>query len=163
MHDMWGFTGVAGHRALSAGTLLMAAGGLALYQMTSLVLGPAGSRELHLSLSIPVADPDERGESLASVRNLSLGTLDLPSPAPSARAATIHTHRGSSTPAGPPAAAPLPPVAPQPPKTQPSPPLPPVAPLPASKPGAHKDDDTKPGEHKDDHTKAGASKGDDTD
>jgi hypothetical protein len=63
MHGMWEFTGVAGHRALSAGILLIAGGGLALYQMTSLVLGPGGSRQLHVSLTVPSADPDERAES----------------------------------------------------------------------------------------------------
>jgi hypothetical protein len=31
--------------------------------MTSLVLGPGGSRQLHVSLTVPSADPDERAES----------------------------------------------------------------------------------------------------
>jgi hypothetical protein len=49
----------ATHRALSADALLAVGGGLALYQLTSLVLGPVGIRELHLSLTIPAADVDE--------------------------------------------------------------------------------------------------------
>ena len=154
---MQGLSAVAGHRALSMGTLLIAAGGLALYQMTSLVLGPAGSRQLHLSLSVPAADPEERGDSWASGSSLTLGTLAPPSPAASARAASTHAHRVSATPAGQPAAAPLPPVA------QSSPPLPSLVPVLDPKPGAHKDGDTKPGAHKDDDTKRGAPKGDDTD
>ena len=75
---MWGFTGVAGHRALSAGILLIAGGGLALYQMTSLVLGPGGSRELHISLTVPSADPDERAESWGN--NHALGMVVAPAP-----------------------------------------------------------------------------------
>src|SRR5437762_14214149 len=59
MLGMRGLLAVAGQRGLSAGTLLIAAGGLTLYQMTSLVLGPAGSRELHLSLAIPAVDADD--------------------------------------------------------------------------------------------------------
>ncbi len=75
---MWGFSGVAGHRALSAGILLIAGGGLALYQVTSLVLGPGGSRELHISLTVPSADPDERAESWGN--NHALGMLVAPAP-----------------------------------------------------------------------------------
>ncbi len=75
---MWEFTGVAGHRALSAGILLIAGGGLALYQMTSLVLGPGGSRQLHVSLTVPSADPDERAESWGN--NHALGMVVAPAP-----------------------------------------------------------------------------------
>ena len=75
---MPGFTVVAGRRALSAGTLLVFGGGLALYQMTSLVLGPAGSREFHLSLATPAVE-DELSEPKASDLNLALGTLVAPS------------------------------------------------------------------------------------
>ena len=75
---MWEFTGVAGHRALSAGILLIAGGGLALYQMTSLVLGPGDSRQLHVSLTVPSADPDERAESWGN--NHALGMVVAPAP-----------------------------------------------------------------------------------
>src|SRR5256886_15772672 len=47
---------LAGHQAFSVVTLLILGSGLALYQMTSLVLGPAGSRQLDLSLSIPTVE-----------------------------------------------------------------------------------------------------------
>ena len=58
---MWGLTGVAGHRALSAATLLIVGGGLGLYQLTSLVLGPGGSRQLNVSLTVPAVDTEEFG------------------------------------------------------------------------------------------------------
>ncbi len=76
---MPGFTAVAGRRALSAVTLLVFGGGLALYQMTSLVLGPAGSREFHLSLTIPVVE--ELAEPKTSDVGLALRTLVAPGPA----------------------------------------------------------------------------------
>jgi len=76
---MWGFTGVAGHRALSAGVLMIAGGGLALYQMTSLVLGPGGIREVHISLTVPSADPDERTESWSNNHVLGMVIAAAPS------------------------------------------------------------------------------------
>src|ERR1700682_6146855 len=91
MHPMWGFTGVAGHRFLSAGTLLIAAGGLALYQMTSLVLGPAGSRELHFSLTVPAVTQDQPSESSTMGNTFSLGTLVRRVAAASVR----HARRGA--------------------------------------------------------------------
>jgi len=48
--------GLARPQAFSAVTLLILASGLALYQLTSLMLGPAGSRQLELSLSIPTVE-----------------------------------------------------------------------------------------------------------
>ena len=80
---MRGLLTVAGQRGLSAGTLLIAAGGLALYQMTSLVLSPAGSRELHLSLAIPAVDADEVSEAATPSGRHSLGTVVAITPAPS--------------------------------------------------------------------------------
>ena len=74
------FTAVASRRTLSAGTLLFFGGGLALYQITSLVLGPAGGREFHLSLTIPVIE-DELSEPKTSDFSLALGTLVAPDPA----------------------------------------------------------------------------------
>src|SRR5260370_824207 len=87
MLGMSGLAGVTGHRAYSAGSLLLAVGGLALYQMTSLVLGPGGSRQLHLSLSVPAADPAERNESWPPSLTLALATLAAPPvpPPPGAR------------------------------------------------------------------------------
>ena len=139
---MQGFSAVAERRAFSTGTLLIVAGGLALYQMTSLVLGPAGGRQLHLSLSLPAVEPDDRSESWSSA-NISLGTLAPLAPAVSAQASSTVTHRASATTAGHKPAAPATPVAvtpsapvvvtPQPPATQPAVhPTPPVESLPVS-------------------------------
>jgi hypothetical protein len=83
MLGMRGLLAVAGQRGLSAGTLLIAAGGLALYQMTSLVLGPAGSRELHLSLAIPAVDADDVSEAAAPSGSHTLGMVVAITPAPS--------------------------------------------------------------------------------
>ena len=133
---MWGFTGVAGHRVLSAGTLLIAGGGLGLYQMTSLMLGPAGSRELHFSLSVPAVDQVEPSESSTMGNTFSLGTLVGRAPAASVRPASNVSRRASATPAPQRAAAPVPPVAPQPPSTHPSPsPLPPIVRVPDQQAG----------------------------
>lgn len=128
---MWGFTDVAGHRVLSAGTLLIAAGGLALYQMTSLVLGPAGSRALHFSLTVPAVTQDEPSESSTMGNSFSLGTLVGRAPAASVRPASTVVRRATATPAPQRTVAPVPPVASQPPSTHPSPsPLPPIVRVP---------------------------------
>ena len=85
-------------RALSAATALAFGGGLALYQMTSLVLGPAGTRELHLSLSMPMVEASERAEPVAPSADLALGSA---APAVVARAGTVAStrHRAAVTPA----------------------------------------------------------------
>ena len=80
---MRGLLAVAGQRGLSAGTLLITAGGLTLYQMTSLVLGPAGSRELHLSLAIPAVDADDVSGTATRGGNHTLGMVVAITPAPS--------------------------------------------------------------------------------
>ncbi len=114
---MPGFTAVAGHRALSAGTVLFFGGGFALYQITSLVLGPAASREFHLSLTIP--DVEELAEPQTSDVGLALGTLVAPgaagpnsAPVPDRSFVAAGAHRQRVP-------APLP-VASQPPATHPS-------------------------------------------
>jgi len=114
-------------RGLSAGALLAFGGGLALYH--SLVLGPAGSRELHLSLTIPAADVAEPSRPLASGAILVLGNLAAPTRAPTP------PHR-SARPAAPRAAAPTP-----------SPAISPAAPA-ATPPAAHPSD--KPKSHHED-------------
>jgi hypothetical protein len=147
MHGMSGLTGVTGHPALRGGTLLIAAGGLALYQMTSLVLGPGGSRQLHLSLSVPAADADDQNESWAPSLTLALGTLAGPAQVSSTRARSgVAGGRAitpaAATPAAQPAVAPVRPVAPQPPATHPSlPPVPPIAGRPGPLPGAPQGDE----------------------
>jgi len=100
MHGMSGFTGVSGDRTLSMGTLVIAGAVLALYQLTSLVLGPAGSRQLHLSLTVPAADTEEHIESWTSSGKLALGTLVAPAPAGLAWARLAVAHRASGTTAG---------------------------------------------------------------
>jgi hypothetical protein len=133
MHGMSGLTGVAGHRALSMGTLLIAGAVLALYQMTSLVLGPGGSRQLHLSLAIPAVDTQERTESWASGGRLTLGTLVAPAPATRVWARPAVAHRASGTSGGYVAPAPVAPVASPVPVTSP---VPVVSPLPTPHPTA---------------------------
>jgi len=87
-------------RALSAATALAFGGGLALYQMTSLVLGPSGTRELHLSLSMPMVEASERAEPVAPSADLALGSAAPAVVAPS-RAGTVAStrHRAAVTPA----------------------------------------------------------------
>jgi hypothetical protein len=142
MLGMSGLAGVTGHRAYSAGSLLLALGGLALYQMTSLVLGPGGSRQLQLSLSVPATDADERNESWAPSLTLALGTLAGPAHEPSTRVRSGVARGAAVTPAGPPAVAPVRPVAPQPPVTHPSAlPVPAIAGRSDPQPGPHQDNE----------------------
>ncbi len=143
---MWGFPGVAGHRVLSAGTVLIACGGLALYQMTSLVLGPGGSRQLHVSLTI--ADPEERSDSWTTGRRVALGTLAGPSHAASARTGS-RSQGAPATAAGHPAGAPVagapvagaPVTAPSPAVRPSVPPVPPIVIRPTPQPVSHSGDD----------------------
>jgi hypothetical protein len=146
---MWGSPGVAGHRVISAGTVLVIGGGLALYQMTSLVLGPGGSRQLHLSLAVPVVDTAERTESWASSGKLVLGMLATPAPAARTSTKSSVAHRVASTPAASVAAAPAAPVASPVPVASPRPeprpsesPAPIVRGGPGPQPGGHKPDDS---------------------
>ncbi|HET9848299.1 MAG TPA: hypothetical protein VFR68_07065 [Candidatus Dormibacteraeota bacterium] len=107
------------------GMLLAVGGGLALYQMTSLVLGPGGIRQLPLSLNLPSADVLEL-PATASNGSLAVGTLATPmaaTPAPShspvypagrsARAAAASTTKGPA-PAATATPRPKPPVRPTP-------------------------------------------------
>jgi hypothetical protein len=145
MHRMWGFPGVAGYQVLTTGTVLIVGGGLALYQMTSLVLGPGGSRQLHISLTIPAAEVEERSESWSSGMRFALGTLAGPSRTASARAASV-PQAGSAPPAARPAATAVAPVAPVPvippsPTARPyAPPVPPIVVRPTPVPVAHPGD-----------------------
>jgi len=110
---MRGLTAVAGQRGLSAGALLIAAGGLTLYQMTSLVLGPAGSRELHLSLAIPMVDADDLSDAARPGSSQTLGMVVAVGPAPSATSSRAALRRPapsrvSATPTAAPVVAPPP-------------------------------------------------------
>jgi hypothetical protein len=144
MQAMRGFTAVASRRALSAGTLLVFGGGLALYQMTSLVLAPAGSRELHLSLTIPAVE-DELSEPKSSSVNLSLGTLVAPTPTASVSVRSTGGNRASGAPAPPRRVVPTPtpvPVGSQPPTPHPSHhPVAPIVGLPDEPAGVVKSDE----------------------
>jgi hypothetical protein len=153
MHGMWGSRGVAGHRVISAGTVLVVGGGLALYQMTSLVLGPGGSRQLNLSLAVPAVDTQERTESWSPSGMLTLGTLVAPAPSTRIWARPAVAHRASGTPAGyvtpTPVATPVPAATPVPvasPVPVPHPPAPPSPPIvrggPDPQPGTQKPDDS---------------------
>jgi hypothetical protein len=139
-------SGVARGRALSTGTMLVFGGGLALYQMTSLVLGPVGSRQLQLSLTIPAVQVQDLSEPLTSSINVVLGTRAVPAAAVSGLTRVSASHRAPSqsavsrpkaTPAAPLSVAPV-----APPATQPSShPLPSVVTDADSQPDASKRDD----------------------
>jgi hypothetical protein len=130
MQAMPAITAAATGRGLSAGALLAFGGGLALYQLTSLVLGPAGTRELQLSLNIPAAEVAEPYLPPASGAALILGTLARPTPAPTP------THRASAQPAAPRLAAPTPSPA----ISAEAPGVTPPATHPSGKPKPHHDD-----------------------
>jgi hypothetical protein len=103
--------GLARPQAFSAATLLILGSGLALYQMTSLMLGPAGSRQLDLSLSLPTVETRDLAESPAASGGV-IGNLVIPVPlAPGS--ASVPGHRAASrTPVPPPTSlAPAPVVA----------------------------------------------------
>jgi len=65
MQTMPAVPGVASGRILSAGVILAGAAGLALYQLTSLVLGPVSTRQLDLSLTIPAVEVQDLSEPMA--------------------------------------------------------------------------------------------------
>ena len=105
---MRGLLAVAGRRGLSTGTLLIAAGCLTLYQMTSLVLGPAGSRVLHLSLAIPAVDADDFSAAATPSGSHTLGMVVAITPAPSPTAWRQELRRPAQpSPSATPAAAPV--------------------------------------------------------
>jgi hypothetical protein len=147
---MSGFAGVAGHRELSMmGTLVIGGAVLALYQLTSLVLGPGGSRQLQLSLTVPAADTEEHIESWTSSGKLALGTLVAPLPAAPAWARPALGHRAPVTTAGSVAPAPfataLPVATPVPvtsPVPAPHPSAPPVREGPDPQPGTQQPDES---------------------
>jgi hypothetical protein len=70
--------GVANGRMLSAGAALVFGAGLALYQLTSLVLGPVGSRQLDLSLAIPAIELQDVSDPNASTVKLVVGMPATP-------------------------------------------------------------------------------------
>jgi hypothetical protein len=107
MQTMAGLTAGASRWALSAGTVLVLGGGLALYQVTSLVLGPAGSRQLNISLTVPAFAVDDPSESPGLSLDRMLGTLAAPVPTVAVAARHAAARRLSRTAAVQPAATPV--------------------------------------------------------
>ena len=104
---MPGVTAGTSRWALSAGTLLLLVGGLALYQMTSLLLGSAGSRQLQVSLALP-AVANEDPSALSFGADSVLGTLTRQVSLPAAAAPLALARRPSGTPGANAALAPAP-------------------------------------------------------
>jgi hypothetical protein len=98
MHAMPELQGVASGRTLSAGAMLVFGAGFALYQLTSLMLGPVSSRQLDLSLTIPGVDGQDLSEPLAPNVMVVVGMRTMPA-TPSMGADWIsRSSRVSSTP-----------------------------------------------------------------
>jgi len=136
-------TAAVGHRTVSVATALVVGGGLALYQMTSLVLGPVGTRQLQVSLDIPALDRND-GPDPAAGSSVVLGSLaPATRPAPALARHATPVHRIALHPASVPAAqvatpaptlAPVPTPAPRP-SVQPRPSVPPSRPAPGDDEG----------------------------
>lgn len=68
-----------------AGATLVVGTGLALYQLTSLVLGPVSSRQLDMSLTIPAVEAQDLSEPMPANVTVVVGVHATPAaPAPSA-------------------------------------------------------------------------------
>jgi hypothetical protein len=122
----------ARRRAISGSALLVFGGGLALYQMTSLVLGPVGdSRQLQLAISVPPVDLGDLSEPVVSNVNLVLGTLARPAAPPASTSPA--PHRDAAKPALVTKASPVAPISLASPTPRPTTILPPpgVKPLPS--------------------------------
>jgi len=90
--------GLARHQAFTAATLLILGSGLALYQITSLMLGPVGSRQLELSLTIPTVETHDLAPAATGgvIGNLVI-SVSLAS-----RSTSVPAYRTSSRSAAPP-------------------------------------------------------------
>jgi hypothetical protein len=115
MQAMPGIRGVASGRIVSAGATLVFGAGLALYQLTSLVLGPVSSRQLDLSLTIPAVELQDLTEPSASTVKLVVGTRATPAAPGSRPTRVVALPRAASAPTPKPSSRPLPTVAPSPP------------------------------------------------
>jgi hypothetical protein len=114
MQAMPGVQGVASGRIVSAGATLVFGAGLALYQLSSLVLGPASSRQLDFSLTIPAAEVQDPSEPMGSNITVVVGTRATPA-APAARVTGIAAWSRAASAATPKASShPLPTVTPSP-------------------------------------------------
>jgi hypothetical protein len=113
MHAMPEVQGVASGRTLSAGAMLVFGAGFALYQLTSLVLGPVSSRQLDLSLTIPGVDVQDLSEPLTSNIRV-VGVRTTPAAPASSANRMARSSRASSTRIPSPSSHQLPIVAPKP-------------------------------------------------
>jgi hypothetical protein len=111
MQAMPSVRGVASGRVMSAGATLVFGAGLALYQLTSLVLGPASSRQLDLSLSIPAIELQDLSDPNASPVKLVVGTRATPAASAQRATRVAASSRAASAPTPKPSS-PLPTVAP---------------------------------------------------
>jgi hypothetical protein len=103
MQVMPGVHGVASGRVLSAGATFVIGAGLALYQLTSLVLGPVANRQLDFSLTMPTIEGQDLSEPLAPAITVVVGTRATPAAQATRvstlrRAAWVATARASSQP-----------------------------------------------------------------
>ena len=114
MQAMPGARGVASGRIVSAGAAFVFGAGLALYQLTSLVLGPVGSRQLDLSLSIPAIEVQDLSDSNASTVKLVVGTRATPAASAPRAIRAAASPRAASVPTPKPSSRPLPTVGPSP-------------------------------------------------
>jgi hypothetical protein len=80
-------------KPLSAGVLLLVSGAVALFQMSSLLLGPVASRQLDLSLSVPMVDLEDAPTSLGGQLDAVLGALVASSLPDYAVASIISSHQ----------------------------------------------------------------------
>jgi hypothetical protein len=78
MQAMPGVQDVASGRVLSAGATLVIGAGLALYQLTSLVMGPVANRQLDFSLTIPAVEGQDLSEPPAPAITVVVGTQATP-------------------------------------------------------------------------------------
>jgi hypothetical protein len=78
MQAMPGVQGVASGRLLTAGAIVVFGAGLALFQLTSLLLGPVSSRQLDFSLTIPTVEGQDLSEQAAPTIPVMVGSGATP-------------------------------------------------------------------------------------
>src|SRR2546423_1345819 len=114
MQPMPAVPGAASGRMLSAGAILVVAAGLALYQLTSLVLGPASTRQLDLSLTIPAVEVQDLSEPMAPNISVVVGTRATPASSSLRAIRVVASPRAASAPTPEVSSRPLPTVLPTP-------------------------------------------------
>ena len=114
MPTMPAVPGAASGRMLSAGAILVVAVGLALYQLTALVLGPVSTRQLDLSLTIPAVEVQDLSEPMAPSISIVVGTRATPASSSSGAIRVVASPRAASAPTPKVSSRPLPTVLPTP-------------------------------------------------